>query len=689
MRALLCLSILAFAGCTLQPGATAGTKKASNSDVDVDGNVDMPSHDGPSSTGDEGTWSEEGVTVHLQKSLDGASIVSFGLPLPAGAVHDAASMQVRVGGAPIAAAVRETLVDLDASGARVGARAVVIQFPAAQMTGDSMDVEVLWEGGSGADANSAVTPFGAEEVSAVSSAVAETVERSIALQDGKYVLTESAHATRPLFPGREPRVLATFPDGYLARIGLLGPQISATDAQAPERAGLGFFSTAFEDFTRSSMYRESYALNPSADSVVDPVEDYSAWLYDRCATFLTAYTHLGDPEILRHAYQSCHYYATKIGQDGETAGIFTGKPERDTKYSHLRGLHAYYALTGDEAALEAGQRIAEMWYSDDEFVGPYRQGHTRGIDKLWTERLLGTSMEGLYYGHRLTGDPKYLTAFQDVFETAYRHVTGDSATLAQVNPGTSFPPQGCFIHTGEQHADAGPDDPWCSPWMSAMVVDALLAYQEQTEDSRVDEMFVQLARFLRDVGTSYFTDDLLNDSFLAPSACDNPGDGSERRRLVPLYGAGLRPDGSRATFGEYDDWQHCADASALTAVGLRALRRQGLFDGGAIGPFATEGESLLAMHHELSACAERGFQEETRLRRDPAAWSSEELAAGASDPATFIEENRIGFPLHKNMPMRRISWWFNVAMLQFRLLSDAGVTVPELAPGAVQPAGCP
>jgi hypothetical protein len=157
---------------------------------------------------------------------------------------------------------------------------------------------------------------------------------------------------------------------------------------------------------------------------------------------------------------------------------------------------------------------------------------------------------------------------------------------------------------------------------------------------------------------------------------------------VPLYGAGIRPDGSRTTFGEWDDWQHCADASALTAAGLRALRQQGIYDEGAIGPFASEGEALLALHHELGACAARGFAQTVRARRDPATWTSAELSQGAGDPAAFIEENRIGFPLHVIMPQRRISWWFNPAMLQFGLLEEAGVEVPVLSAGAVQPEGC-
>ncbi|AKT39931.1 hypothetical protein [Chondromyces crocatus] len=680
MRIAMCLGLLALASCAGDP---SGAVARGNGDSEgPDG--EAPSEPGGLTGGGGDEDPGVGVTVHLQRAVEGGSVLSFGLPLPKAAVQDAAGMQVLVASAPVAATIRETLAYHDASGSRTGTRAVVVQLPASLMSADGLDVEVRWTGGAGSSAGEPL-PFASDEVSAVATATARTTTRTIVQQGGSYALSEGPVAQKPLFTAREPRVLATFPEGYLARTGILGPQVRAADAQP----GLAFFSSALDGFASSAMYRESYALNPDADSVVDPIADFSAWLYDRCATFLTAHTHLGDVETLRHGFQNCSYYAGKIELSGANRGIFTGKPTADTKYSHLRGLYAYYALTGDESALEAGKAIADMWYADPLFVVPYRDGHVRGRDKLWTERLLGTSMEGLLYGHQLTGDLKYKEALGEMVDTAHRHITGDAGALAEVNPGMTFPPQNCFIHSGEQHADAMAGDPWCSPWMSAMIIDPLLGWEEQTGDTRVAEIFVRLSRFLRDVGTSYFTNDLLNDSFLSPSVCDNPGAGDNRRRLVPLYGAGIRSNGGRATFGEWDDWQHCADATAITAAGLRALKQAEIYDEGAIGPFASEGEALLALHHELVACAERGFAEATRTRRDPANWTSAELAAGAGNPTAFITQNRIGYPLHVNNPQRRFSWWFNYAMLQQKLLAEAGIEIGEITPGAVQPAGCP
>ena len=334
-----------------------------------------------------------------------------------------------------------------------------------------------------------------------------------------------------------------------------------------------------------------------------------------------------------------------------------------------------------------------MWRDDPLFVGPYRMGHLRGPDKLWTERLLGTSLEGLYYGHRLTGDTTYLDAFKQMIDTAYRHITGDAAALAAINPGVGpFPPQSCFIHSALQHSEGDATDPWCSTWMSELTIDPLLQYQAQTADPRVDEIFVRLVRFLRDVGSQYMTGDVLDDRFLVPEACYD-AKASDVRRLVPIYGSGLTEDGTRKNFGASDDNEHCTDATALTAAGIRALVRQGKFAAApaspSLAPFKTEGASFLAMHNEFAACASTTFADDSRLHRDPAAWTSAALAAGVADPATFIANNLIGYPKFPTSPQRKLSWWFNMSMLQFGMLADAGVKLQALNPGQVQPATCP
>jgi hypothetical protein len=359
-------------------------------------------------------------------------------------------------------------------------------------------------------------------------------------------------------------------------------------------------------------------------------------------------------------------------------------------------LYAYYALTGDEAALASVIAVADMWTTDQDTITPYRQGTLRGPEKLWTERLLGTSMEGLYYGFRASNDKAYLTAFLQVLDTAYRHLTTtNQAELVAINKDPNTPPfplQNCWVHNAAQAAEGNTDQPWCSGWMNELVIESLLAYQAQTGDLRVDEIFVRLSRFLRDVGSSYFQNNPLDDHFLEPAVCYDASQTESARMLMPLYGSGLLASGVRVNRSEWSDFEHCTDATALTAVALRALVRQGTFDqGGPFGPFPSEGAALLQMHHEFSFCAQRTFINWDRPNRDPGTWTSAALAPGAGSPASFILSNKIGYPSHPSSPQRKLSWWFNTSLLQYSLLREAGIQVPTLSPGTVQPAGqsCP
>lgn len=665
----------AGSGGTASPGGAAGSTSTGGAGA---------------TGGTGGGWGGNSVTVHLERRAPGGNVISFGVPFPKGAVADPALVAVTASGQAVSGLQLATLLrEHGATGAATGVRSLLVQFPSSVMTGASLDVTVTWQGAAN---NAGTSTVAFSSVSGASPFVVETAERTIQQSGGGYALVEQNVQTRTLFAGTEPFVVATFPDGYLASTRVLGPQMSRSElAGDASLAALRFLSGELDKFARSAMYQDGYRYNPAADSVIDPIANYEGWLYDRCATFLTAYVHDGDPVFLHHALQSCSYYASKIQLTGPNRGIFTGKPDADTKYSHLRGLYAYYALTGDEAALEAGKAIADLWNTDTLFVLPYAAGSIRGVDKLWTERLLGTSLEGLFYGFALTDDARYLTTFEAELTTAHRHITTtDQPTLDAITK-TAFTPQSCFIHNAEQAAEGNGDEPWCSGWMSELVLDALLAYQDQTDDPRVDDVFVQLARFLRDTGSAYFRGDVQDDFFLQPSLCWDPSNTDDPRILVPLYGSGRYANGTRNFAGDYSDYEHCTDATALASAALYSLTRKGgMASGGPFGPFATEGDSFAALHQEMVACSQYAFDGWHRTKRDPRNWTSAELNGGVGDPAAFVAANKIGYPSYPSSPQRKLSWWFNMSMLQFRLLANAAVGVHDLSRAhQVDPASCP
>ena len=298
-------------------------------------------------------------------------------------------------------------------------------------------------------------------------------------------------------------------------------------------------------------------------------------------------------------------------------------------------------------------------------------------------------MEALYFGHRLTGDVKFLSAFKEMFETAYKHVTGDAAALAIINPGVNFPPQNCFIHTALQHDEGNSDQPWCSGWMVELVIDPLLEYEQQTGDNRSDEIIVRLARFIRDTGSAYFTSDLLDDTFLKPTVCDDPTKGENRRRLLPLYGAGGSPMARAST-----------EATTMTTSIARIPWR------------SRPPPSARSSVKESTTRAGPSVPSPTRASRSCSFTTNSLRARNGSSrvgsaPAEILQPGPAhrwppDFPTRRNSlpttrsairstvsPERKLSWWFNHSMLQYGLLLEAGVAIPKLTPGKVQPSACP
>lgn len=633
---------------------------------------------------------DAGVTVHLDAWAGGGDVVSFGLPLPLGAVTSVGTLRVRLaGGKEIPGLkIKQTLAQYDKTGAPSGVRAVLIQFPRASLGGAAADVEIAWRGG--APVPSDTVPF--DKVRTPSPQAVEVAEHGIEKHGLGMRLFEKNPRAVTQFEAWEPRTIATFPLGYLAHTKILG-EVMAKDelAAKPALKGATFLSENLTSFVNGSLGMEGYRPHPKS---IVPSEQFESWLYDRCATLLLAYAHAGDTRHLRSGLRTCSYYSSKIELTGPRAGIFSVKPDPDPKYSHLRGLYAYYALTGDDGALAASRAMADMWEADKFVVEPYRKGYLRGPDKLWTERHLSVAMEAGIYGFFMTGNAAYLRSFRELFETAYRHITtSDKKELEAITKVPGLVPQNCLVHTAAQHAE-GAGEPWCSGWMAEMLVDPMLRYQAMTGDDRVDEVFVRLARSLRDVGTMYFRKDVLpNTTFFKPGVCFAPeSQGDDPRILAPNYGFGLDAEGKRK-IDDGGDVQHCADATALTAAALRSLKRQGKFEAPGPAPFKTEGDSFYALHQELLVCSLWTFLHHSRHPRDPRQMTPTRVQEGwANGEATgqdaWIERNKIGWPVHEAAPSRKLSWWFNTSMLQFSLLEEAGIQVPELRAGYIQDKGC-
>ena len=105
---------------------------------------------------------------------------------------------------------------------------------------------------------------------------------------------------------------------------------------------------------------------------------------------------------------------------------------------------------------------------------------------------------------------------------------------------------------------------------------------------------------------------------------------------------------------------------------------------------SAEHKRALAQGREQSRVVRNYLEalEQNRPKRDPARWSASELAPGLKEPAKFIRDHKIGWPVYGLTPQRRLSWWFNTSMEQFSLLGEAGVEIRQITPGAVRGPPC-
>lgn len=643
------------------------------------------------------------VTVILEGAAPGprTGAVTFALPLIRGAVKNVDDLRVSALGKRIDVLARPLLADYAPDGSSRGLRSVFIEIPAGALPSLPASVTVAF-GAPSAAAGGARTAFGPARPSKLTFAntsrpvevKVSTATYGVESRGSSFAAVPRSSSEKTVFASVEPKVMANLPPGYLAATGILGEVMTKAElATRPDLAGMVFLSDAFVRFADGAMGAAGYPLQPASVGL-----ETEAWLYDRCATYLLAYAHGGDANHLRYGLRTCARYARDIDLEGERRGIYRGKKDRDLKYSHVRGIYAYYALTGDEAALDAGRAMADMWNDDPLFVQTYRAGTMRGPDKLWTERLLAASIEGGVYGFAMTGEARHLASARALVKVAVRHVTTvDRAELRTITK-TSFPPQSCFVHNALQQAEGNENQPWCSSWMSELVIDPLLRFVEITGERDAEEILLRLARSMRDAGTTYFQKNPLDDSFLAPTR-PFTATGEDPRILVPLYGYGIDEKGTRRSEGEWSDFEHCPDATAITAAAMMVLRRRGGWDAPPVpasaelrvdlSRFKSEGASLLALHHELAFCAAQTLKNATREHRDPSRASADLLASAARLDGTAQEkalvEAKIGWPVYEVSPARKLSWWFNTSIGQLSWLASARVPIGDLKPGAISP----
>ncbi len=339
---------------------------------------------------------------------------------------------------------------------------------------------------------------------------------------------------------QQPPVMAAFEAKWLGKCLLKG------------RILPGFSNPMDEYYDRGMQYYFKVAINDVSPKVplkkhIDYVKGYEPWLYDRSMTFFVVYFRSGRFNVYRQAHWAAQYYASKISPQGQFL-LLTNKGQIDIKYCYQECLAMDYWFTGDDKLLRAAKYLYPIYTSWNYHYVP-RGGH-------WTERHFAFALLGAVTHYELTGDTKALDLAQDIFEAGLD---------MQFNPAPEVPKgHGCLVHLGRQHGERGVDDLWvCSPWMSALYMDALIRYYVVTADSRVPNAISALGNFMATKG--------VHNTQLSP---DRP------RYTVPYYLINVQGP-VRTEVEPWSDRQHAGEAlTVLTCADY--FNRKGGAQGGLV-----------------------------------------------------------------------------------------------------------
>jgi hypothetical protein len=297
-----------------------------------------------------------------------------------------------------------------------------------------------------------------------------------------------------------PKVWALLPAEWLSSSGFAGPLL-------PEAAVSGQPSSAWASLCDYDANDVQAFLESSYET------DRAVWLFDRGTALYRGYARRGDLNTLRSAHVETSMYRNRITGTGAAARNGIGDDAADdVKYNYSQNLALHYLLTGDDRFRESAEDIAlgmaELWPDP---------GYAGGND-FWTERHAGFGLLAYAWAMIVSDD-----------RGAQFRALADEAVDAYLAMQTSYPAgyadenARCFAHTADAHGEGGAYF-GCSPWMSAILGDALAQYAIESNASRAQEVRDALVKLGRIIARSGIQDDGRPYYFMGVGTAENMPD---------------------------------------------------------------------------------------------------------------------------------------------------------------------
>ncbi|MBK9036766.1 MAG: hypothetical protein IPL61_36875 [Myxococcales bacterium] len=269
-----------------------------------------------------------------------------------------------------------------------------------------------------------------------------------------------------------PRVWAVLPAAWLAGSGAFG-------ALVPQAAIAGTPLDAWGDVCDYARW--------DTDAFLAAASARDVWLFDRVTAMYRGYAITGDLGPLTSAYREAGIYRRGLTGTGSATRIGVPGAADDLKYHYTQGLALHYLTTGDaryrEAAEDVAVRAHDLW-TDPGYAGG---------DDFWTERHAGFGLLAYEFA-AIVSDDRAAT-FAGWAATAV-----DAYLAVQADYPSSWTDRDarCFAHSATAHGEAYGYD-GCSPWMSAILADALAGHARRVGGAaatRVTDALVRLGRIV-------------------------------------------------------------------------------------------------------------------------------------------------------------------------------------------------
>jgi len=406
---------------------------------------------------------EQRIVLHRRADAGDNNLVSIGIPFPSGTLRDPQLVRLLdAHGVEIPAAVQTTLKWYAKDGS---VRAVRVQFHAQV----------------GADA------------SVVYFAIGKPRQHDLAGWPYTDGLVDGEHGLRV------PAIMATLTPAWLCASLIAGPQWPAA-AGEPYAA---YVATQFQ-------WAEKL-----------PVDDSTAWLFDRPSTLFKAYVRTGRFDYLQAAALSYRFYMKYIRRSGLSmspfcAGgwTFTDKP-CDVKYVYVEPILLAVALTGDDSEADADtvDKMMALWaiggWSGE--VEPYK-----APSQYFTERLAGLGLLETVSAYELTGEARYKASIVQQIGWLNDHQRHNPDGLGDDGAWRSS----WNLHENDSWKPAT-DVRGASTWMTENIIDGLWHAWLVTDDPRIPDMITGYGRYLEHYG--WIAPNLLSYQHDWRNPCSGPG----------------------------------------------------------------------------------------------------------------------------------------------------------------------